>query len=413
MRILILGAGVVGTTTAWELAQDGHEVVVLDRAPRPAQGASFGNAGLIATGDALAWASPDRLKQLPLVWLGQDPAMKIGPLTPELIQWGLRFLPQCTHASWWRNSQNKHQLCVYSQQRLRQLREETPLDYHRGTRGVLYLYRDSRNLEHALEERAPLTQGGQELRLLTPDEIYALDPGYADSRAHLAGAVYSPTDESGDSHVFTQALAKKCQERGVTFHFNCPVERLDVSGDQVNGVLTRQGTLRADRYVLALGAWSPHLLRPLGIDLPIYPVQGVSATVPIAPEHTPPELGGIDEDARVAFSTLGNKLRLTTLAAFQGYRLAAPRQQLQRALAAMQDLFPRAADYTRPQFWSGLRPMTPEGTPIIGAGPHRNLLYNTGHGHLGWTMACGSARLAADLLQGRSPELDPQPYRFR
>ncbi len=413
MRILILGAGVVGTTTAWELVQDGHEVVVLDRAAQPAQGASFGNAGLIATGDALAWASPDRLKQLPRVWLGQDPAMKIGPLTPDLMRWGLKFLPQCTHSAWETNSRHKHQLCVYSQQRLRSLLKDTPLEYHRGHRGVLYLYRNQRNLEQALEERQPLLEGGQTLQVLTPEAIQELDPGYAASRPHLAGAVYSPTDESGDSHAFTQALVQKCQERGVTFHFNCPIERLDASGGEIQGVLTPLGTLRADRYVLALGAWSPLLLRPLGLDLPIYPVQGVSATVPVTPDHTPPQLGGIDEDERVAFSVLGDKMRITTLAAFQGYGLAIPPQHLRRALAAMQTLFPNAADFSRPQLWSGLRPMTPEGTPIIGFGPHANLLYNTGHGHLGWTMACGSARLAADLLSDQAPELDPQPYRFR
>jgi D-amino-acid dehydrogenase len=414
MRVLILGAGVLGTTTAWELSRDGHDVTVLDRAPEAAQGASFGNAGLIATGDALAWASPERLRMLPKVWLGLDPAMKIGVPDLDLMRWGLRFLPECTREQWVRNSLNKHRLCTYSQERMRVIREDTGVEYHRGAGGLLYLFRSPQSLEHAFAERQPLIDAGHQMQLLSAEEVVAREPGFAAGQQHLAGAVYCPTDESGDSHQFTQEMVAQCQEQGVVFHFNSEVTQMQVSGQQVEGVLTRSGTLyQADRYVVALGAWSPVLLKTLGVKLPVYPVQGVSATVPVESGHTPPSLGGIDEDCRVAFSRLGDRMRLTTLAAFQGHRLGFSPRRFKALFQTVRELMPQAANFDRPRLWTGLRPMTPEGSPIIGFGPHKNLLYNTGHGHLGWTMACGSARIAADLLAGESPEISMEGLGFR
>jgi D-amino-acid dehydrogenase len=406
MRILVLGAGIAGVTAAWQLLDDGHEVTVVERQAEAASETTFANAGLIAPGHAFAWASPKAAKILlkSLLYKDQPLRFKSRP-EPALWRWSLQFLAQCTSARARRNTQIKHRLCRYAQQALQELSDRTGIGYHRERRGVLYLHRSQASLDRGIANMAILREAGQELEVVDRARAVALDPALAPSRDKIAGGIYSPGDESGDACKFTRALAGLCAGRGASFCYRTTVRAIEASGARIERVLTDQGELRADLYLLACGSYSPLLTRALGERLSVYPIKGYSVTFPVDGANNPPTIGGVDEDNLCAYARLGDRVRSTAVAEFAGYDTSHAPADFRGMLRALQDLFPSGADYRRPQYWACLRPMTPEGTPVLGRGRFANLYYNTGHGHMGWTMACGTARIVADLIAGRTPDL--------
>jgi D-amino-acid dehydrogenase len=269
---------------------------------------------------------------------------------------------------------------------------------------VLYLYRTPETLERGIANLRVLTEAGQQMEVVDRDRVAAIDPALSPTKDKIAGAIYCPNDESGDSAKFTRGLAALCAERGARFLFDTVIEGVDVAGDRIERMITDREEVRADSYVLSLGSYSP-LLRGLAERVPVYPVKGYSLTLPVDGANNPPTVGGIDEDNLCAYVRIGNRLRATSVAEFAGYDTSHQPSDFDHILRSLRDLLPNAADYGRPQYWACLRPMTPEGTPILGRGGLRNLFYNTGHGHMGWTMAAGTARLTADLVSGREPDL--------
>ncbi len=406
MKVLVMGAGVIGVTTAYCLLKDGHEVAVVERNQSAAEETSATNAGLIAPGHSYAWASPKAPAMLLRSLWRDDQALRFKPrLDPGLWRWSLSFLRQCTAERTRVNTLRKHRLCLYSQAAFNETAAETGVAYDGENRGLLYLYRNARDFDQSVAKMAILSGGGQDLRAVDRDGIARIDPALAPVKDKLAGAIYCPTDGSGDARLFTLALAAVCAERGATFHYGSAITGIETDGDTVTGVLTDRGRQTADRYVMALGCESPLLARRLGVRLPIYPIKGYSVTLPVEAGHSPPALGGVDEDNLVAYARMGARLRITATAEFAGYDLSHKPGDFRHMLAAARDLFPEGGDYARPDYRACLRPMTPEGAPVFGLGAQRNLYYNAGHGHMGWTMACGAARITADLVAGREPEI--------
>jgi D-amino-acid dehydrogenase len=396
MRTVVLGSGVIGVTTAWQLAREGHEVVVVDRQPVAANETSYANAGLVAPGHALTWSSPRAPKILLKSLFQEDQALRLKlSADPRLWSWCLKFLRNCTAERARRNTLRKLKLCVYSQQALQELVAETGLDYDGLRKGLLYVYRDQASLERGIANMAILREAGQRMETLDRAGVAKVEPAFGSSRAPFAGGLYCPDDEQGDSNKFTCGLAERLKERGV-----------ETSGDKAAKVVTDNGAIAADNFVLALGSYSPIIGRKLGLRLPVYPIKGYSVTLPIDGYNGAPEVGGVDENNLVAWCKMGPRFRLTATAEFSGYDTGHKPSDFAGMIRTARELFPQAADYERPSYWACLRPMTPEGTPIFGRGRHKNLWINTGQGHMGWTMACGSAHITADLMAGRRPEID-------
>ena len=402
MRVLVMGGGVVGVTTAYQLQRDGHEVVVVERLDDVARDTSLGNAGMIAPGHSFVWSSPKApwilLKSLVL----RDQALRFKPsLDPQLWRWSWRFLMQCTTARARANTLRKHQIAVYSQEVLQQTLADAAVAYDRNTNGILYFYRDAAALEAGVAHMQILAEDGQHIEVLDRAQVVAREPALAASAEKIAGGILCPTDETGDCAMFTRGLAEICRIRGVAFRTGVTVQAIETAGDTVTGVRTDRGVLTADAYVLALGCQSPFLARPLGVDLPIYPIKGYSLTIPIGNHEAPPAMAVLDEHNLVAVSRFGDRIRVTATAEFAGYDTTHRPADFAHMTRVARELYPDGADYARAEMWAGLRPMTPDNLPIIGRKRHRNLWYNTGHGHIGWTMSHGSARLVADMMAGR------------
>ncbi|MFO1047759.1 MAG: D-amino acid dehydrogenase [Geminicoccaceae bacterium] len=407
MRVAVLGAGVIGVATAYELWRDGHEVVVLDRASEPASGTSFANAGMVAPGHAYAWSSPKAPRTLLRALFRDDLALRFRfQADPLFWRWCWRFLRQCTSERAAANTRRKVALCLYSQQRLHAVVADTGVAYGARAGGALYLYRDAAGLAEAAVKAQILRDQGVEVRAVTPDEAAVIDPVYRPVRDRFAGALYAPGDESGDARLFTRGLADWLAARGVEFRFGEAVTGAEAGDDGIVSVTIAGGNLAADAYVLALGCWSAAFGRRLGLDLPIYPIKGYSVTLPIEAGDSPPTLSGVDEDNLFAFANYGDRVRMTAIAEFAGWDTGHREQDFAPMLKAARELFPNAGRYDRPEYWAGLRPMTPHNLPLLGRGRLRNLWVNSGHGHMGWTWACGCARITADLIAGRTPEHD-------
>jgi D-amino-acid dehydrogenase len=407
VKVLILGSGVIGVTSAYYLARAGHEVTVVDRQPQPALETSFANAGEVSPGYSSPWAGPG-VPVKAVKWL----LMKHGPLVirpkidPVMWIWLLKMLRNCTSARYAVNKGRMIPIAEYSRDSLRALRGETGIQYDERSRGTLQLFRYQAQLDGTGEDIAVLKQYGVPFEVLDRAGCIAAEPALAGVKEKFAGGLRLPQDETGDCHMFTQALAREAEKLGVRFVFNAGIDGLIADGSRVTGVATSTGTLEADAYVVALGSWSSRLVAPLGIALPVYPVKGYSITVPISDADGAPVSTVMDESYKVAITRLGDRIRVGGTAEISGYsdRLyTARRATLDHSLI---DLFPRGGDLSKATFWSGLRPMTPDGPPVIGPTRYTNLHLNTGHGTLGWTMACGSGRVLADMLSGRKPEID-------
>jgi D-amino-acid dehydrogenase len=407
VKVLVLGSGVIGVTSAYYLARAGHDVTVIDRQPKPALETSFANAGEVSPGYSSPWAGPG-VPVKAVKWL----LMKHGPLVirpkldPVMWLWLLKMLRNCTTARYAVNKSRMIPIAEYSRDCLRSLRAEIGIRYDERDRGTLQLFRYQEQLDHTGDDIAVLKQTGVPFEVLDREGCIKAEPALASVKEKFAGGLRLPQDETGDCHMFTQALAQEAEKIGVRFRFNVGIDGLNADATRITGVATNAGVMQADAYVLALGSYSPRLVRPLGISLPVYPVKGYSITVPIKDAAGAPESTVMDESYKVAITRLGDRIRVGGTAEISGYstRLyAARRATLDHSLT---DLFPRGGDLARATFWSGLRPMTPDGPPVIGATRYANLHLNTGHGTLGWTMACGSGRVLADLLSGKTPDID-------
>jgi D-amino-acid dehydrogenase len=406
MRIVVLGGGVVGVTTAYQLQRDGHEVVLLERNPEVASGASWGNAGMIAPGHSFVWSSPRAPIILAKSLMLKDQALRFRlSADPRLYAWTWGFLKECTAAKARRNTLLKHRLAAYSQKVLDEVVADEAIDYDRNTRGILYFYRDQKALDSGVEHMKLLESDGQAIKVLTRDQVIALEPGLAHAGEKIAGAILCPTDETGDCAKFTRALAARIVERGGAIVTGATVEELTSDGDKVTHASTDRGLFSGDAYVLALGAESPILARKLGLRLPIYPIKGYSLTIPIGAAKSPPTIACLDEHNLVAISRFGDRLRITATAEFAGYDASHKPPDFAFMKRVTQELFPDGAEYDRAQMWAGLRPMTPTNLPLVGRRRFKNLILNCGHGHIGWTMSHGSARIAADLIAGRAPAI--------
>ncbi len=404
MRIVVLGGGVVGVTTAYQLQKDGHEVVVLERGAEVASGASWGNAGMIAPGHSFVWSSP----KAPMILL-KSLALKNQALRfkfsadPRLYAWSWLFLMECTAAKARRNTLLKHRLAAYSQAVLGQVVAEETIEYDRSQRGILYFHRSQEALDKGIEHMKLLESQGQVIKALDRDGVVALDPSLASAREKIAGGIYCPTDETGDSAGFTRALAALVRQRGGAIHTNTTVTEFETSGDRIATILTDKGSFKGDVFVLALGAQSPILASRIGIRLPIYPIKGYSLTIPIGNRPAPPTIASVDEHNLVAISRFGDRVRVTATAEFAGYDTSHRPSDFAFMKEVTQELYPDGADFDRAEMWAGLRPMTPNNLPCFGKRRLGNLFLNTGHGHIGWTMSHGSARITADLIAGRTP----------
>ena len=408
MKTLILGGGVVGVTTAYFLAKAGHEVTLVEEKEGVGLEATAGNAGIIAPGHSFAWASPRAPRMLWQSLRGGETAIRVRlNADPQLYAWGLRFLRECTTARARRNTLVKLRLCQYSQRVLNEVVRAEGIEYQAIHRGAIYLHRDPAELEAGIKKMALLAEHGQKQEILDAAALARLDPVFEPVRTKIAGAIRDLGDSSGDSRVFSEELARICRDKhGATLRLGTRVIALRAAGDRIDGVVTSDGVLIADNYVLALGVGAPIIARTAGVRLPIYPAKGYSSTFPLKPGGLAPAISGVDEQWLVGWSRLGDRLRLTSTAEFAGYDWGWTPRDFNNILRLARDLFPDAADYDRGQYRACLRPMTPDGPPILGLGRHRNLFLNCGHGHMGWTMACGTARIVADLMTERMPELD-------
>lgn len=399
----------VGVTTAYELLKDGWQVTVVEREDAPAQFTSHANAGLFAPGHAYAWSSPQAPGILLKSLIRNDQALRLRPsLDPAMWRWMWKFYRQCTAEGARVNTTRKVRLCNYSHEVFHDTVGQTGVTFDGRDNGLVFFYRSPQTFEAAAIKADILRDNGCEIRSLDRDETARVEPAFEPVKDQIAGALYAPNDETGDARLFTAGLAEWCAARGVDFRYGTTATGFDVDGDKVTAVHTDQGSLEADICVLCLGVYSPHLAARLGVSLPIYPVKGYSVTIPVRAGDGPPSLGGVDEENLVAFCPLGDRLRLTATAEFSGYGTNHRPSDFANMMKVAKALFPTGGDFSRPTYWAGLRPMTPEGTPIFGRGRHTNFWYNTGQGHMGWTMCHGAARITADLIAGKSPAIDLQ-----
>jgi D-amino-acid dehydrogenase len=401
----VLGAGVVGVTTAWRLSRDGHEVVVVDAGSDVAQGASSTNAGMIAPGHAYPWASPTAPWLLARSLTGDSRRLRVRePLHAELVRWGAAFIRECTPRRTRRNLVRTLRLCRYSEGLLHRWAEEEGIDYAAERGGALYLHRSEAQLRAAWRHSATFRAEGRAQLLLDADEVRRREPTLAGGQ--IAGAIFDPADSSGDAARFTAELARRCEEGGVAFLLGRRVVELRANGQAVTAAVLDEGTVEGDVYVLALGADTAGVARTAGERLPIHPVKGYTATFPVPDGARAPRVPGVDEAQLVAWSRQGDRLRMSCGAEFAGFARELSEADVEPILSFAKRMFPDAADYDAGVFRAGLRPVTPDGLPIIRPARWANLFVNAGHGHMGWTMACGSAQIAADLVAGRTPAIE-------
>jgi D-amino-acid dehydrogenase len=415
MKVLVLGAGVLGTTTAWYLSEQGHEVTVVDRGEGAGLETSFANGGQVSVCHAEPWANPGAPLQI-LQWLRRDDSPLLFRLRMDPAQWlwGLKFLWECRADRTRENIGQIVKLSLYSRAMLQQLRAATGIEYDAMTRGILHYYTDAGVFAGAVEAASLMNAHGLDREVKTADEAVAIEPALAHSRAKIVGATYTATDESGDAYKFTCELARMCAARGVTFRYGHFVEAIGLHTDKIVGVVVRRDfgedeMLTADAYVVALGSYSPLLTGPIGLYLPIYPAKGYSASIDIVDASRAPTVSLTDDEAKIVFTRLGNRMRVAGTAELSGYSTDLNPVRCEALTRRAQEIFPGAADYAHATFWTGLRPSTPSNVPLVGATKYPNLFLNTGHGTLGWTMACGSSRALADIISGKKPEVD---FRF-
>ena len=414
MKVIVMGAGVIGVSSAWYLAKLGHEVTVIDRQPGAGLETSFANGAQISVSQSEPWAAPGAPFKV-MKWLLKDDAPLL--FRPKLewhqLSWGMRFLIECLPWRFRHNIREMVNLGLYSRESIQELRRETGIQYDQLTKGILQFYTDKGDFLAAQEASKLLQQYGIEREVKTADEAIAIEPALNHIRDRLAGATFAPTDESGDAHVFTQNLAELCRAKGVAFKYGAMIEAIEVDGGNVSGARLRHSTghtetVTADAYVCAMGSYSYLMLKPIGITIPVYPAKGYSATISTEGFTGAPTVSLTDEAMKIVFSRIGNRMRIAGTAELDGYSTSLSLIRTEALVKRARELFPGAADYDNPIYWTGLRPATPSNCPLIGRTKMANLFLNTGHGTLGWTEGCGSGRALADLMSGKKPEVDYQ-----
>ncbi|WP_180084082.1 D-amino acid dehydrogenase [Acinetobacter sp. YH12157] len=408
MRVIVLGSGVIGVTSAYYLAQQGASVTVLDRQTGPAEETSFGNAGQVSPGYSTPWAAPG-IPFKAVKWMFQHHAPLAVNLDGSMwqLQWMAQMLKNCNAQHYAINKERMVRVAEYSRDCLRQLRQDTGISYENRSKGTLQLFRKDAQLDAVQRDIEVLKESGVEYELLDRDGLARVEPALAAAKDKLVGGLHLPNDETGDCYLFTNALAKLAQEMGVDFQFNQNVEKLLVEGDEIKGVLVNGKVLTADRYVLAFGSYSREFLKPLHLDLPVYPVKGYSLTVPIVDPAMAPQSTVLDETYKIAITRFDQRIRVGGMAELSGFNLGLNQDRRATLEMVTKDLFP-GGDLPQASFWTGLRPMTPDSTPIIGGTRYKNLFLNTGHGTLGWTMACGSGKLISNLVMQQQPEISTE-----
>jgi len=406
MNVLILGSGVIGTCCAYYLARAGHQVRVLDRQSAPALETSFANAGEVSPGYSAPWAGPGiPVKAIKWMLMHHSPLVIWPMLAPAMWRWGAQMLRNCTTARYAVNKARMVRLAEYSRDCLRALRAETAIAYDERSQGTLQLFRTQQQLDATGKDIEILQQYGVAWELLDRAGYCRVEPALAQVQQKFVGALRLPGDETGDCFLFTQRLAALAQALGVQFDFGVDIRAILRAGERIEGIQTGSGRLQADCYLVALGSYSPLLLAPVGINLPVYPVKGYSITVPIEDASRAPESTIMDETHKVAVTRLGDRIRVGGTAELAGYSLRLREARRGTLNHVLTDLFPGSSDVAKGEFWTGLRPMTPDGTPVLGGTAYPNLYLATGHGTLGWTMATGTGRVLADLISGRAPEI--------
>lgn len=412
MKVIVLGAGLLGVTSAYFLRQQGFDVTVVDRQATPAAETSFANGGQISVSHAEPWANPSAPLKV-LKWLGQEDAPLLFRLRADMRQWlwGLQFLRECTPARTRHNIEQIVRLGTYSRSVLQSLRRDRGLAYDQRTQGILHFYTSQQEFDAAEAPAAQMRELGCDRRVISADEAVKLEPALRHIRPQLAGATYTAEDESGDANQFARELAARCEEDGVTFLMSHTLTALREVGGRLDHaeVVDAEGRyrqLRADAYVLAMGSFSPLLAAPLGIRLPIYPAKGYSVTMPVKDPEMAHQVSLTDDEFKLVFSRLGDRLRIAGTAELNGYDRHLNAERCQAIVRRVEALFPGAGDVSQAQFWTGLRPATPSNVPIIGRSRLPNLFLNTGHGTLGWTHCCGSGKSLAHIVSGKAPEVD-------
>ncbi|MDY7538127.1 D-amino acid dehydrogenase [Undibacterium sp. RTI2.1] len=416
MKVIVLGSGIIGTSSAWFLKKQGHDVTVIERQPGAAQETSFANGCQISVSHAEPWANPSAPLKV-LKWLGKEDAPLLFRPRAEWLQWlwGMSFLRECTPG---RTADNIRQIVAiseYSRQTLQAVRAETGIDYDCLTKGILHFYTDKKEFDDSLPAAKLMRDLGCQRDSIGADEVVRIEPALASIRDKIVGGDYTETDESGDVYKFTSGLAKKAAEAGVDFQFNTSVTRLltegsgssaKVVGVEVIDAEGRHKVLRADSFVMAMGSFSQPLLKPLGVNLMIYPGKGYSATYQITNPDEAPTVSLTDDGYKLVVSRLGDRLRVAGTCEVNGYGRDLNTARCEAITRRTRELFPNACDYENPTYWTGLRPLTPSNVPYIGKTKYSNLYLNTGHGTLGWTMGAGSGRAIADIVSGHYPEVD-------
>jgi len=411
--VLVLGAGVVGVASAWYLAEAGHKVSVIERQPSAAMETSFANGGQISAGHAEPWAKPSVLPKI-LRWLGREDAPLAFRARLDWAQWmwGLRFVLECLPGRFERNCRALAGLAQYSRDCLRELRETSGLRYDHLSRGILHFATDGHDFEVLARDAESARALGIVRQVKSAPECLALEPALRESEVPVTGGVYAPGDESGDARGFTEELARLAARRGVRFRYDTAIKAIEAEGGRVRAVTIvdedEEKELRADAYVVALGSYSRLALKPLGVSIPVYPLKGYSITLPLGPEHAAaaPTVSLTDEAHKIVISRLGSRLRAAGTAELAGYDTAVSAVRCAAIARRVMNLFPALRSITTYESWAGLRPATPGNVPIVGGTRLANLFLNTGHGTLGWTLACGSGRALADLVSGRRPQVD-------
>lgn len=406
VKVIVLGAGIVGATTAYELAKNGHAVTVIDRQPGPGLETSFANGGQISANHATPWATPESLKKA-LHWFGREdsPLLVRKPFDPALISWMARFIANCRPFRVAQNTERALRIALYSRLCLADLRQYLTFDYDRQQKGILHLYRTEKELQDALPQAMAMTHLGCHRRTVSRDELMAMEPALSDSIAPIAGAIFSPDDESGDAYRFTQKISEAAKGMGVDFRYGITIQGFERKPKMITAIKTDQGNITADVFVLALGSYSPIVVKDLGLTLPVYPAKGYSLTVPLGAADKAPSIALIDDLYKIVYSRLGCRLRIAGTAEFNGYNTEPNPRRSEMILRKAHDLFPGLNDGRPIEHWAGLRPMTPDQVPVLGPCRYENLVLNTGHGTLGWTMAAGSARIVSDLISGHEPAI--------
>ena len=416
MKVIVLGAGLLGVTSAYFLRQQGHDVTVIDRQATPGAETSFANGGQISVSHAEPWANPGAPLKL-LKWLGREDAPLLFRLRADMRQWlwGLQFLRECTPARTRHNIGHIVRLGTYSRDTLQALRRDLGLEYDQRTQGILHFYTSQKEFDAAEAPAQQMRELGCERQVISADEAVRLEPALRHIRPQLAGATYTAEDESGDANRFARELAARCVADGVEFRMGHHITALREAGGRIDHVEVtdnegRYQRIQGDAYVLALGSFSPVLVKPLGLNLPIYPAKGYSVTMPVKDASMAHQVSLTDDEFKLVFSRYtseqGDRLRIAGTAELNGYDRDLNPVRCQAIVRRVEALFPGAGDSTQAQFWSGLRPATPSNLPIIGQSRVQNLFLNTGHGTLGWTHSCGSGKSLARIVSGLAPEVD-------